>query len=64
MSDKLYRWTKTYVVQTDNDDTVQPGDHIDVESQGGSSSQLVLSVTTKKTKSGKEYKVLVVEAIQ
>lgn len=63
MTDKVYRWTKMYAIQTDNDDTVQPGDHVFVESVDGGSNQLVLSVTTKKTKSGKEYKVLLVEAI-
>jgi hypothetical protein len=63
MTDKSYRWTKTYVVQTDSEDPVQPGDHIHVDSQGGGSEQLVLSVTTKRTKTGKEYKVLVVEAL-
>lgn len=59
-----YRWRKTYVVETDMEDDVEVGNEIEVDSQGGGSTQRVLSVTVKKNQSGKEYKVLLVEEVK
>jgi hypothetical protein len=58
----MYKWTKVWAVQTNDTDDVAVGDQITVGSNGGESNQNVVSVTTMKTKTGKNYKVLLTQA--
>jgi hypothetical protein len=59
-----YSWKKVWAVQTDNDDTVAVGDTIKVGASSGASEQLVLSVTTMTTQTGKEYKTLLTREVK
>lgn len=62
-SENVYSWTKVYATTTNMTDPVEVGDEIFVEDRNGGSKQLVLSVTVMTTKSGKNYKTLLVRAL-
>jgi hypothetical protein len=59
-----YRWTKVWAVQTDMEDDVAVGETVVVESNGGDSKQVVLSVTQMFNKSGKPYKTLLLRELK
>ena len=63
VSDNVYSWTKVYATTTNMTDPVEVGDEVHVEDRNGGSKQLVLSVTVMTTKSGKNYKTLLLRAI-
>jgi hypothetical protein len=59
-----YKWTKSYVVNTQADDDVKPGDEIEVGDSNGGSAQRVLSVTERLNQSGKPYKTIIVQSLE
>lgn len=62
--DYNYSWTKVYAVQTHVNNEVKEGDEITVDDRNGGSPQKVLSVTTMKNRSGREYKTLLLESLE
>jgi hypothetical protein len=61
--ENMYKWTKTYAVNTKFSDPVEIGAIIEVDAASGSSKQKVLSVTVRRNQQGAEYKTLLVEAL-
>jgi ribosomal 50S subunit-recycling heat shock protein len=59
----MYKWTKTYAVNTKFSDPVEIGQIIEVDAASGSSKQKVLSVTVRRNQKGDEYKTVIVEAV-
>jgi hypothetical protein len=63
VSENVYTWTKVYATTTNMTDPVEAGDEVAVEDRNGGSKQRVLTVTVMTTKTGKNYKVLLLQAL-
>ena len=59
-----YNWTKVFAVQTHINNDIEVGDEIHVEDRNGGSQQQVISITIMTTRSGKQYKVLLLKSLE
>ena len=62
--DYNYTWTKGYMVHTHVNNEVKVGDDVIVDDRNGGSPQKVLSVTVMNNRSGRPYKVLLLQSLE